>query len=960
MRGDGRLWCALCALLMMSSCNALPSGQTSIDAFEAGQSSEIIPESLAVEGQHDPRAVGRQTPRLSWRSEAIRQDAFQIVVASSPDVLETGDPDLWDSGRVEDGRSVHIAYGGQPLASRQRAYWRVRIWADGSTEPGGWSAVMPFEMALLEESDWQAKWIANPPFATTESHEGLERWYTATGADPQFRDPETVADTLARLRAVRPAAMFRKEFVIDRPVRSARLYSTSAGYSEFFLSGEKIGDRILNPAQTDFDKRIYYDVDDVTAQLTPGEHALAIHLGNGFYGERTAFGLDRLFYGEPAAIAQLEIDYQDGSREIIATDETWQTRPSPIVKNGVYSGEVFDARKAVADWAAPDASGDWLAVTVLPDAPTESLVAAEMPPVRRVTEVKPQAIFRPEPGVFTIDFGQNFTGIPTIDMSQFDLEAGQTVLLRYAEWADDAGNVGMNSGASAPRTKQVDAYVSDGVDAAPWAPSFTWHGFRYMEITGITEAPPLAAVTAHLTRTDLRRIGHFHSSSDLLNRIHDTALWSFEANLVSVPSDCPIRERNGWTGDAHATVRMASYNYDMAPFLEKYLGDFTTTEQIAPTIVPGRRTRSGMVDWAAAEVFLAWEHYLHSGDVSVLERQYDSLLEYIAYVETVAEDDLITNPTHFYGDWCDALPELGMARPLGRCTSFSTPGELTASALVTRAFAQMADIASLLGREDDAANFAARRDAFSSAFHDAFYDPSTGGYGSQTGNAMALSFGIAPEHLEDSVAADMEQDVRVRWDGHASVGALGQSWLYPALSDHGHADTAFRVFTAPGPPGYSYLFDELNGTTLWEDITQYVPASGNQPGKSLNHPFKGGYDAWFFSGLGGINPVAEHPGYKHFRLSPVFPADLEAADTALETGYGIIRSQWRRTKTGIAWDFTVPYNTTAEIRLGGPAVASSTVGPGVYSYMIATDGRRVLAANRASPRNARQLAALEE
>ena len=495
----------------------------------------------------------------------------------------------------------------------------------------------------------------------------------------------------------------------------------------------------------------------------------------------------------------------------------------------------------------------------------------------------------------------------------------------------------MKSGGGAPRTKQVDAYVSDGTDAEPWSPSFTWHGFRYMEVSGIDSKPPLDAFTAHLTRTDIKPIGQFVSSDPLLNRTHETALWTFESNMVSVLSDCPIRERNGWTGDAHAVVGMASYNFAMTPFLDKFLGDFRTTEQIAPTIVPGRRTRSGMVDWAAAEVFLTWEHYLHSGDASVIERQYESLLDYIAYVESIADGDLITNNTHFYGDWCDTLPEVGMARPLGRCMSYSTAGALTASAIIIRAYDQMSKMATLLGKPDDEARFSERRDAMRKAFNQTFYKDDIVGYGSQTGNAMALQFGIAPADKSDVIALAIANDVHDNWGGRSSVGALGQSWLYPALSDNGQTDAAFNIFHAEGPGSFSYLFDTLGATSIWEDPTKF-PA-GVAPGKSLSHPFHSGYDGWFYSGLGGISPDADHPGYKHFNLSPVFPAKLDKADVSLETGYGKIYSAWTRESDSIIWTVEVPLNTTASVKLIEIPSEKQIIGPGRHVFRLDSAGK---------------------
>ena len=908
------------------------------------------PTTLETEMQVNPIGVERTNPRLSWRSEIDNQLAYEIEVATRIEKLTQGAPDLWSTGRVDDERSVAIPYRGTAMSSRDTAFWRVRVWAEGNDKPGPWSEAASWKMGLLEQSDWRAKWITSPSTTPAETIEGLERWYLATAADPLFTDKDKISKAVTSLRNTPPAGYFRKDFVIEKPVSSARLYSTSAGYSEFFLSGEKIGDRIFNPAQTDFDKRIYYDVDDVAEKLTTGSHRLAVHLGNGFYGERTAFGRDDLFYGEPAAIAQLEINYEDGTRDVIVSDESWQYHASPILKNGVYSGEVYDARKEVKGWAEPDQNPnqnigvDWQSAKAVETAPTMRLVSAEMPPVRRVKEVAPQLILNPSPGIWTIDFGQNFTGVPTIDFAKLDLEEGQTVLLRYAEWADYNGTVSMKSGGRAPRTKQVDAYISDGRDEDLWSPKFTWHGFRYMEISGINDMPPIGAFTAHLTRTDIPIIGQFESSNALLNRIHDTALWSFEANLVSVPSDCPIRERNGWTGDAHATVRMASYNYDMSPFLEKYLGDFKTTEKIAPTIVPGRRTNSGKIDWAAAEVILTWEHYLHSGDRSVIERQYDSLLEYVGYVEGVAEGDLFTNEKHFYGDWCDTLPELGMARPLGRCRAYSTPAEITTTALIFRVYDLMSEMATRVGK--DASHYMARRDTIGQAFHSAYFNEASGDYGSQTANAMALSFGIAPEYLREGVAAALDLDVRETWDGHASAGALGQTWLYPSLSDYGYTDTAYGVFMAEGPPGYSYLFETLNGTTIWEDITKFVPSEGKAPGKSLNHPFHGGYDAWFYSGLGGIIPDARHPGYKHFYLRPVFPKDLETANISLETPYGLIQSEWERSAEAIEWRVTVPSNSSATVKLGQEPHSVRVIGPGKHRLVLSANGEREVSHKR--------------
>lgn len=938
-------WLATGLISSAATAQAMPAAAPV--AGETAPAAVGVPFRLQVESQARPLAVERAHPRFSWRSNVEAQAAYEIEVASSPEKLRNGEADLWSSGRIADGRAVAIPYRGMALQSRQAAFWRVRVWKAGAARPGAWSATGSWRMGLLAPSDWQARWIASPPFAPAPASPAIEEWLKATAADPHFTNKESIAETTQILRDMRPATYLTRDFTVRAPVRSAILYSTSAGYSEIFLSGAKVSDRLFNPAQTDFDKRIYYDADDVTDRLTPGAHRLGIHLGNGFFAERTAFDLPALFYGEPSAIAQLEITYEDGSQDVIATDGNWQARPSPILKNGVYSGEVFDARAYRDDWSAVVAKANdaWQPAQSLDTPPTARLVAAEMPPVRRIRSFIPKAMLQPEPGVWVIDFGANLTGVPTVDVAKLGLTAGQALHFRYAEWADAKGNISLKSGHTAPRTKQVDSYIASGSDLQPWSPTFTWHGFRYMEVRGLDKAPPADAFTAHLTRTDIPTIGQFASSSSLLNRVHEAATFSFEGNLVSVPSDCPIRERNGWTGDAHATVRMASFNFGMSTFFEKYLGDFKTTEMIAPTIVPGRRTGSGKIDWAAAEVFLTWEHFLHSGDISVIERQYDNLIRYVDYVNSVAEGDLFPKDRHFYGDWCDPLPTLAMARPLGRCTSIRTPGAVTAAALMVRVFDRMADLAGRIDRPADAVKFAARRDAIARAFHAAYFKPEAGSYGSQTADAMALSFGIVPAPLVPKVAAALEHDVRVTQNGHFSVGALGQTWLYPALSDHGYTDTAYRIFTAKGSPGFSYLLDTLGATTTWEDPTNFDPAQHDAPGKSLNHPFQAGYDAWFYTGLGGINPDPAAPGYKHFFLKPVFPADLGSANVSLETGYGTVESSWTRGKDHILWSVTVPQNTQATVQLGSGG-AQRAIGPGRYAMRLSVNGDRLIDVRR--------------
>lgn len=906
-------------------------------AEDAMQAERSAPSLLLVEGAAYPLGVERRQPRLSWHANVVSQAAYQIQVAATEQLLAEGKPDLWDSGKQMSGKSVRIRYEGGALSARQQVFWRVRIWAEGSDTPRAWSPVGRWEMGLLDQADWKASWIGAPEFEPVRDGAGLMQWISLTGT-VKTKQGEPLAVSVPKLEAMQPAAYFRREFEITQPVVRARLYSTSAGYSEFFINGEKVGTRVLNPAQTDFDKRIFYDADDVTALLGKGAQTLAAHLGNGFYAERTAFDHRPMFYGEPAIIAQLHIEYADGSEDVIATDGNWLAAPSPVIKNGVYSGEVYDARREIAEWnkTTPTAREQWLPVRPLAQWPTDSLTATVLPPVRRVRQVAPVAILTPEPDVYVFDFGQNFTGQPTLSLRGHGFDSGDAVILRYAEWADEAGNISQLSGGGfATRTHQVDAYIANGRSDESWTPSFTWHGFRYVEVRGLKQRPALDFMVGRLTRSDVERTGRFSSSDPHLNRIHQTALWTYESNLVSVPMDCPIRERNGWTGDAHATVTMANYNFGMAGLWEKYLGDFRTARHVAPSIVPGRRSQPRKVDWAAAEILIAWQHYVTYGDLTVLEEQYGHIQEYVRFIQSMSKNYLFTNEKHLYGDWTDPAREGPRPRRPGENgRSVNTPAALTATALAYRVFDHLVSMAELLGHEEDRDEFVIWRDGIAAAFNAAFLDPEARSYGSQTGDAMALMFGLVPEAFRQDVADSLRDNVLVEWEGHASAGALGQTWLYPALSRAGHTDAAYGVFHAEGYPGFHWLFDTLNATTLWESVRDHDPSLGQPPERSLNHPFKGGYDAWFYSDLAGIEPDESQPGYKHFFLSPKFPADLEWIEASLKTGYGVIESRWTQSGPEIVWTVYVPMNTTATIRGGETGLDGAVLAPGEHRFTL--------------------------
>ncbi|WP_246036967.1 family 78 glycoside hydrolase catalytic domain [Thalassotalea litorea] len=952
--GRSRLifWVAISAICL--GCSPQPTAEeiTAKSIQKSTQETSLSPSNLLIEGNKTPLNVHNGNANMSWHANVERQRYYQIQVATTLAKLHDGESDLWDSGKVDSSRSVNIPYQGKTLKANQRAVWRVRVWSDDAINPGAWSQAEYWEMGLLNAHSWQAKWIQAEQQVAVQNNDAVEHWMrlAADLTNPKLNQSkrDTQHQVLKQLIEQPTAALFRHDFHLDgRKIVKAKLHSTAAGYYEVYLNGRNVDDRIMDPGQTDFDQRILYNTDAVSDFLSPGKNTIAVHLGSGWYDENIAFSRwsnpdkksstakkKSLSYGQPKFIAQLHVTYDDGSSQLIVSDESWLSHPSPIVKEGVFSGELLDANLAIDGWNRTGLEvKDWQPVRVLNQWPTKVLEPQLLPPIKAIKKLTPVAMFNPQANVWVFDFGQNFTGIPTIDLAKLNLSKDQAVYFRYGEWVDTFGNISLKSGGGAPLLKQVDGYIATGDEQGTWTPIFTWHGFRYVEVTGLQEQPALDAISAHLVRSDVAVAGTFESSDPLLNRIHDTALWGYESNLMALPMDCPIRERAGWTGDAHAALITGNYNYQMGNFWQKYLGDFKTAAYVAPAVVPGKRTHGGNFDWAAAEIIIAWEHYRHYGDLQLLQNQYPSMQEYMQAGEAKLENSLLRTG---YGDWCDPVVKPGTPRVNGRCSPQHTTPTITSSALFAHTADLMANISTQLNKPEQANHYSQLFTRISEQFHQEFYDPKTSHYGSQTADAMAIMFAIAPEHLRPSIAHALNENVIRDWHGHASVGALGQTYLYRALSDFGYANTAFNIFKAKGYPGYDYMFNELNATTLWERKGFYDPQQDpdgtEAPGFSLNHPFHSGYDGWFYEGLGGIRPLDDSVGYQHFALQPEFVDGLDWVKVSYQTHYGTIKSHWQRETDTVVWKFTVPDNTVAYVSVPEiNAKGAKTKKPAKYS-----------------------------
>ncbi|AQS56109.1 hypothetical protein B0W44_10355 [Novibacillus thermophilus] len=528
---------------------------------------------LRAEYTDNPLGIDVTKPRLSWKLQADErgqtQTAYQIQVASSESELLNDNPDMWDTGKVESDQSVNVAYEGEPLESGKRYYWRVKVW-DKHGSSSEWSDPAWWEMGLLEESDWQAEWIGKGE-APDESEDNA----SSSSSEP----------------------LFRKDFTIDKPIKRARLYSTALGVYEPYINGERVGEDIFAPGWTDYHQRIQYQTYDVTELLQTGENAIGAMLGDGWYAGHVGLA-GRHVYGEkPHLLMQLEIDYEDGTSETVATDGSWKWATGPIVSSDMLMGETYDARKEIPGWNAPDFDdADWSEVDVLEEGVSGELVAQAGPTVQVTEEIEPVEITEPEPGTYVFDLGQNMVGNVRLKVSG---EAGETITLRHAEVLNPDGTIYTANLRSA---KATDHYTLKGEGEEIYEPHFTFHGFRYVEVTGYSGEPTKDMITGRVMHTAAPFSGHFETSNDMLNQLQSNIRWGQRGNFLSIPTDTPARdERLGWTGDINVFVGAATFNMDVTRFLgSKWLQDLRDAQSengAYPDVAPDVCCGEGNAGW---------------------------------------------------------------------------------------------------------------------------------------------------------------------------------------------------------------------------------------------------------------------------------------------------------------------------------------------------------------------------
>ena len=865
---------------------------------------------LRCEHLQDPLGIDVPTPRLSWIVTSDRrgelQTAYQILVASSPDLLAKETGDLWDSGNVASAQSVLVPYSGKPLASRQFCHWKVRLW-DRDGRASAWSQPAFWSMGLLKPEDWHAKWIIAAP--------------ESPSAKPDIRPP-----------------LLRTAFQISKPVRRAQLAITGLGFFEARLNGAPLGDAVLEPDWTNYRKTCCYRVHDVTSRLTPGENVLGVLLGNGMY--RVTGGRYVKFtgsFGPPKLIAQLEITYTDGTTQRVVTDPSWRVADGPITFTCIFGGEDYDARRELPGWDRPgfDAS-NWRAARECVG-PGGQLTTRCAPPNKVMREFKPVRVTQPKPGVWVYDLGQNFSGWPRLAVEG---KAGATVRLTPGELLATNGTVSQRSSGG----PMWFAYTLKGGGLETWHPRFSYYGFRYVQVEGAapadaTNAPrppahlrlvPQGAAPADATNAppDLPRVrdlagefiyaaaatvGEIACSDPDIGRIHQLIRAAILSNLKSVLTDCPHREKLGWLEVSHLLASGVMYNLDAPTFYAKICQDMRDAQlpnglvpDIAPEYVVFQGGFRDSPEWGSACAVNPWMIWQQYGDRRPLEEQYECIKRYVAYLGGTAKDHLVS---HGLGDWYDVGPG---APGVSQLTS---PG-VTATAVYFQDVEILRQAAALLGRAEDAGAYKELAAQIQAAFNARFLHPDTAQYdrGSQTAQAMPLALGLVPEPLQDRVLDRLIADVRDR-GYRVTAGDVGFSYLVRALTDAERGDVLYRMAKQPDGPGYLYQ--------LKQQATALTEAWNADPASSQNHCMLGHIEDWFFRGLAGIRPDPAGPGFARIIIRPQPIKGLTWASGSYDSIRGRIAAAWKRENGNFLLDITIPANTTATVFL--PARDPATV-----------------------------------
>ncbi len=881
--------------------------------YETTLDKNLSVKNLRCEYKTSPLGIDAANPRLSWIIESNRrgfkQTAYQIIVAGCAEDLENDAGDLWDSGKTDSDQSVHILYNGKPLTSQMRCFWKVRVW-DSEDKASDWSEPAWWEIALTSPEDWTGSWI-NDGKATPQKDEDF---YTND-----------------------PAPLFRKQFSVTKKIKRARLYISGLGYYDACLNGEKVGDYVLDPGWTDYSKRVLYSTYDVTSLLSEGQNVIAAMLGNGWYNPlpMKLWGWlnlrEHLTIGRPRLIAQLNIDFTDGTQQSVTTDESWKVCDGPILRNNVYLGEVYDARLEKEGWDKPGFDDSKWNSAGIAGEPLGPLCAQPQQPIKATAKIRPVKITEPKPGIFIFDMGQNFAGWATLHVKG---PAGTKVKLRYGEllYPDGTLNVMTSvcgqikpdpneavdqarpgyAGPGAPElADQSDTYILKGQGTETYTPRFTFRAFRYLELTGLPDKPTLDNIEGWILNSAVESVGSFSCSNQMFNDIQQMVRRTLLSNIFSVQSDCSHREKFGYGGDIVACGEMAMMNFDMASFYEKAVYDFQDTVMADGSMAecapfngiidrePGEKC--GPVGWVLAHPYLQQQLYRYYGNKQIIQQQYQTTKKLVEFLRTTTKDNII---------------EIGIS---DHESLDPRPTALTSTAFYYHNAKLLSQLAQIIGHDEEAKKYLALAEEIKEAFISKFLKPGTGQFDSHTQacQTFALYYDMVPANERKAAIDVLLREILVTHKGHLSTGIFGTKYMLDVLTEIGRADLAYTIVNQKTFPGWGHML-ENDATTLWE----HWEFSDNV--YSHNHPMFGSVSEWFFKAIAGINPGPDAVGFDKIIIRPQIVGDLTWAKGSYNSIHGKIASDWRTENDTLHLNVTIPANTTATVYVPTSAPDSIT------------------------------------
>jgi alpha-L-rhamnosidase len=858
----------------------------SLCLFVQQLSAQVGIQNLRCEMLVNPLGIDIKEPRLSWQlisdQRNVQQTAYQVIVSSSIEKLNKNEGDIWNSGKQNSSQSIHVIYSGKALRSATKYFWKVKVFTNKGEASSKETAF--FSTGLLNKNDWKAKWIGYDKASPWDS---ITQW--------------------SRLSA----RYLRKEFQSSSTIKRATVYISGLGMYELYINGKIIGDQVLAPNPTDYRKSFFYNTHDVTGQIKNGKNAIATVLGNGrFFTMRQNYKTQKHnTFGYPKLLLQLEIEYTDGSKKIIVSDETWKLNVNgPIRTNNEYDGEEYDATKEFPGWNNIGFNDSkWIKPEVVA-APTGNITAQMSEPMKVMQLIKPVSIKKLNNGKYVLDMGQNFAGWVQIKVQG---KRGQKVQLRFAESLKDDGEIFT---ANLRDAKVTDVYTLKGPGIETWQPSFVYHGFRYVEITGFPGTPTVNDFEGKLIYDALETTGSFVTSNDVINSIYKNAWWGIASNYKGMPVDCPQRnERQPWLGDRVIGAMGESYLFDNAKLYAKWMDDIEqsqTEEGSIPDVAPAFwNYYSDDVTWPAAFITISNNLYNQFGDLKPIQKNYASMKKWMQYMQGKYMKDYIVTRDK-YGDWCVPPEDLKLIH--AKDSSRLTDGKLIATAYYFKLLSYMQRFAKLTGNDADIKEYELLAANMKTAFHKKFYNPLQYGYSNNTitANLLPLYFGICPDSLKEKVFANIYQKIRVESKDHISTGLIGTQYLMRGLTEYGNTNLAFKLASNTTYPSYGYMV--ANGaTTIWELWNGNTADPGMN---SQNHVMMlGDLLIWYYENLAGIRADKTNVGFKKIIMKPSLPDNLQFVNASYKSMHGLIKSDWKKNDKIFEWTISVPANTSATV-----------------------------------------------